>query len=186
MSTLKEPYRIEGKKTMAYELAEQMRLDVARLDHLSRPAAAPAWSACGRRSTRWKRLAGGDSGAAAADGVGAGRELRADRPRVRAGRRAIGAVAERPTIADGLRVPKAVGDFLVLRAVRESGGTALAVTDEDMLRGMRRARLAPGHQCRSRGRRRAARGEDPPARRPDQARWTASCCSIPAGCSNTL
>jgi threonine synthase len=41
------------------------------------------------------------------------------------------------TVADGLRVPKALGDFLVLRAVRASGGTALAVTDEDMLRGMR-------------------------------------------------
>jgi threonine synthase len=41
------------------------------------------------------------------------------------------------TVADGLRVPKAVGDFLVLRAVRESGGTAIAVRDEDMVAGMR-------------------------------------------------
>ena len=41
------------------------------------------------------------------------------------------------TIADGLRVPKAIGDFLVLRAVRESRGTALAVSDADMVRGMR-------------------------------------------------
>jgi len=41
------------------------------------------------------------------------------------------------TIADGLRVPKAVGDFLVLRAVRESGGTALTVTDRDMVVAMR-------------------------------------------------
>jgi len=41
------------------------------------------------------------------------------------------------TIADGLRVPKAVGDFLVLRAVRESGGTALTVTDADMVEAMR-------------------------------------------------
>ena len=40
------------------------------------------------------------------------------------------------TVADGLRVPKAVGDFLVLRAVRESGGTALAVTDRSMVEGM--------------------------------------------------
>ena len=46
------------------------------------------------------------------------------------------------TVADGLRVPKAVGDFLVLRAVRESGGTALAVTDADMVRGHARARIA--------------------------------------------
>jgi threonine synthase len=41
------------------------------------------------------------------------------------------------TIADGLRVPKAIGDFLVLRAVRESGGTALAVTDAEMVTAMR-------------------------------------------------
>jgi threonine synthase len=41
------------------------------------------------------------------------------------------------TVADGLRVPKAVGDFLVLRAVRESGGTAMAVSDADMVAAMR-------------------------------------------------
>jgi len=41
------------------------------------------------------------------------------------------------TVADGLRVPKAIGDFLVLRAVRDSGGTAIAVTDVDMVRDMR-------------------------------------------------
>src|SRR5438093_6708774 len=41
------------------------------------------------------------------------------------------------TLADGLRVPKAIGDFLVLRAVRESGGTALAVSDAEMVRDMR-------------------------------------------------
>jgi threonine synthase len=41
------------------------------------------------------------------------------------------------TLADGLRVPKAVGDFLVLRAVRESGGTAVAVRDADMVTGMK-------------------------------------------------
>src|SRR5687767_3144006 len=41
------------------------------------------------------------------------------------------------TVADGLRVPKAVGDFLVLRAVRESGGTALSVSDAEMVQAMR-------------------------------------------------
>ena len=41
------------------------------------------------------------------------------------------------TVADGLRVPKAIGDFLVLRAVRESGGAAIAVSDADMVRAMR-------------------------------------------------
>jgi threonine synthase len=43
------------------------------------------------------------------------------------------------TVADGLRVPRAIGDFLVLRAVRESHGAAVAVTDEDLVRGMRDA-----------------------------------------------
>ena len=42
----------------------------------------------------------------------------------------------RRTVADGLRVPRAIGDFLILRAVRESGGTALAVSDEAMVDGM--------------------------------------------------
>ena len=41
------------------------------------------------------------------------------------------------TVADGLRVPRAIGDFLILRAIRESGGTALAVSDEEMIAGMR-------------------------------------------------
>jgi threonine synthase len=40
------------------------------------------------------------------------------------------------TVADGLRVPRAIGDFLILRAVRESGGTALAVPDSSMIEGM--------------------------------------------------
>jgi len=46
--------------------------------------------------------------------------------------------ANASTIADGLRVPKAIGDFLILRAVRESGGTALAVPDQAMVDGMLR------------------------------------------------
>ena len=48
------------------------------------------------------------------------------------------------TLADGLRVPKAIGDFLVLRAIRESGGTALAVSDEEMVSGMREIGSAEG------------------------------------------
>jgi threonine synthase len=48
------------------------------------------------------------------------------------------------TVADGLRVPKAIGDFLVLRAVRESGGTALAVTDDEIVAAQRRMAQAEG------------------------------------------
>ncbi len=52
------------------------------------------------------------------------------------------------TVADGLRVPKAIGDFLVLRAIRESGGTAVAVADADMVSGMREMGRR-GHQRRT-------------------------------------
>jgi threonine synthase len=48
------------------------------------------------------------------------------------------------TVADGLRVPKAIGDFLVLRAVRESGGTAVAVSDAEMITGMREMGMREG------------------------------------------
>ena len=75
---------------------------------------------------------------AAAHGDRAGGQLRADHPGLR--RRAPSdrqCGRARTTIADGLRVPKAVGDFLVLRAVRESDGAALAVADADMVAGMR-------------------------------------------------
>ena len=61
------------------------------------------------------------------------------------------------TVADGLRVPKAIGDFLVLRAVRESGGTALAVSDADMVARDARARREGRHQRRAGRRRGAAR-----------------------------
>jgi threonine synthase len=44
--------------------------------------------------------------------------------------------ADATTLADGLRVPRAIGDFLILRAVRDSGGTALAIADRDMVAGM--------------------------------------------------
>ena len=103
-----------------------------------RPAAAPAWSACGKRSTS-------SSGSA-----GSRRQRRPRMVSVQAEHcapivRAFEQGAERSdrcgqnarTIADGLRVPKAIGDFLVLRAVRESGGTALAVTDAEMVAAMR-------------------------------------------------
>ena len=71
----------------------------------------------------------------------------------------------RHTIADGLRVPKAVGDFLVLRAVRESGGAAIAVDDADMVTGMK-----------------SSAGSKASARRPKAApRSTPFACSSPNG-----
>ena len=136
VSTLKEPYRIEGKKTMAYELGEQLGWTYP--DWIIYPTGGGTgmvgmWKAF----DEMERI---------------GWMPRARRPKMVSVQaehcapivRAFEQGAERSemwpharTIADGLRVPKAVGDFLVLRAVRESGGTALAVADADMVRGMR-------------------------------------------------
>jgi len=136
VSTLKEPYRIEGKKTMAYELGEQLGWNFP--DWIIYPTGGGTgmvgmWKAF----DEMERL---------------GWKTPGSRPRMVSVQadtcapivRAFEQGAERSemwlnakTIADGLRVPKAVGDFLVLRAVRESGGTALAVSDTDMVSGMR-------------------------------------------------
>ncbi len=135
VSTLKEPYRIEGKKTMAYELAEQM--DWRWPDWIVYPTGGGTgmvgmwkafdeverigWIAPGRRP----RMVSVQAEHCA--------------PIVRAFQQ--GAEKAEPwdgasTIADGLRVPRAIGDFLILRAIRESGGTAVAVPDRAMVKGM--------------------------------------------------
>lgn len=135
VSTLKEPYRIEGKKTMAYEIAEQMGWtwpdwvvyptgggtgligmwkafeEIERIGWVQ-PARRPRMvsvqaEGCAPIVSAYER---GDETAVPWEGAS--------------------------TIADGLRVPRAIGDFLILRAVRESGGTALAVSDRSMIDGM--------------------------------------------------
>jgi threonine synthase len=136
VSTLKEPYRIEGKKTMAYEIGEQMDWEFP--DWIVYPTGGGTgmvgmWKAFDElEAIGWKTSPG--------------------RPRMVSVQaehcapivRAFEDGAERSTmwegartVADGLRVPKAIGDFLVLRAIRESGGTAVAVSDEDMVQSMR-------------------------------------------------
>src|SRR5215211_4026749 len=92
VSTLREPYRAEGKKTMGLEIAEQLGWRLP--DALIYPT-------------------GGDTGARHAERW-----------------------ANAETIAAGMRVPAAIGDYLILDAIRESGGTAMTVTDEEMLEGM--------------------------------------------------
>jgi threonine synthase len=136
VSTLKEPYRIEGKKTMGYEVAEQM--DWVLPDWIIYPTGGGTgmvgmWKAFDEMSALgWidpvKRPA---MVTVQASGCA---------PIVRAFDQ--GAEKAAPwegahTIADGLRVPRAIGDFLVLRAVRDSGGAAVAVDDADMVSGMR-------------------------------------------------
>jgi threonine synthase len=135
VSTLKEPYRIEGKKTMAYELAEQLAWQWP--DWIVYPTGGGTGMV-----GMWKAFEELER----IGWVGRGRRPRmvsvqADTcaPIVRAFEQ--GADKAQPwegatTIADGLRVPRAIGDFLILRAVRESGGTALAVPDRVMVEGM--------------------------------------------------
>jgi threonine synthase len=136
VSTLKEPYRIEGKKTMAYELGEQ--LDWRLPDWIIYPTGGGTgmvgmWKAFDELERigwlapqRRPRMISVQAEHCAP--IVRAFEQGAERSEPWVGAR---------TIADGLRVPKAVGDFLVLRAVRESGGTALAVTDADMVAAMR-------------------------------------------------
>lgn len=131
VSTLKEPYRLEGKKTMGYELAEQMNWQLP--DVIIYPTGGGTglvgmWKAfaemeeMGLIDGKRPRMVTVQS-----DGCA---------PIVRAFE-AEGEFAEpwqgAKTVADGLRVPAAVGDFLILQALRESNGTALAVSDEEML-----------------------------------------------------
>ena len=132
VSTLKEPYRVEGKKTMGYELAEQMGWELP--DVIIYPTGGGTgmvgmWKAFDEMekigligSKRPRMVTVQSSGCA---------------PIVRAFEQGVehaelwqGA----KTVADGLRVPIAIGDFLILRAIRQSGGVALTVTDEEMLR----------------------------------------------------
>jgi threonine synthase len=136
VSTLKEPYRIEGKKTMGYEVAEQMGWELP--DWIIYPTGGGTgmvgmWKAFAEMSAlgwidpvrRPKMVTVQAAGCA---------------PIIRAfdeGTEKSTMWENAHTVADGLRVPKAIGDFLVLRAVRESGGAAVAVSDEDMVTGMR-------------------------------------------------
>jgi threonine synthase len=137
VSTLKEPYRLEGKKTMALELAEQ--LEWRWPDWIVYPTGGGTGLI-----GMWKAF----EEIEALGWVGEPRRPRmvsvqADgcAPIVRAfeeGRdRAVPIVGAR-TIADGLRVPAAVGDFLMLRILRDSGGTAVSVADDQMVEGMKR------------------------------------------------
>src|SRR5271156_4696506 len=126
-STLKEPYRIEGKKTMGYELAEQFRWQLP--DVIFYPAGGGVgligmWKAFEEMETMgWISSKRPKMIAVQAEGC---------QPIVRAfeqGKARSEFWENAQTVAAGLRVPKALGDFLVLDAVRKSGGTAIAVSD---------------------------------------------------------
>jgi len=132
VSTLKEPYRIEGKKTMGYELAEQLQWRLP--DVILYPTGggvgligmwkafeemeALGWILPGRRPKMIVVQAEGCQPMVKAFESGAERSVFFENAQ---------------TVSSGLRVPKPLGDFLILRAVRESGGTAIAISDEEAL-----------------------------------------------------
>lgn len=143
LSTLKEPYRLEGKKTMGLELAEQLEWELP--DVILYPTGGGTgligmWKAFAELETLgWlKRPAKPRLIACQSDGCA---------PIVRAFERGdrFAQKIERPvTIASGLRVPSAVGDFMILDAVRASGGCAVAAPEAEILHWMKAAAAAEG------------------------------------------
>ena len=136
LSTLREPYRIEGKKTMGFELFEQ--LGGALPDVIVYPTGGGTGLV-----GMWKAFEEME----ALGWIGSGRprmvsvQAEGCAPIVRAfqqGRDEAEPWPDPSTVASGLRVPEAVGDRLMLAALRESSGTALTVTDREMVEGARR------------------------------------------------
>jgi threonine synthase len=141
-STLREPYRIEGKKTMGFELAEQLgwRLpDVIVYPTGGGVGLIGMWKAFDElRAIGWLDQKRPRFVAVQAEGCA---------PIVRAfvdGRNESEPWPDPRTFAAGIRVPKALGDFIVLNALRESGGIAIAVSEEEIAQSMRAAGGAEG------------------------------------------
>ena len=142
VSTLKEPYRVEGKKTLGYELAEQMDWELP--DVVLYPTGGGTgligmWKAFDElESLGWIDPRRPRMFSVQASGC---------TPIVRAFEAGLESAVEFPdaqTLASGLRVPKAIGDFLMLRILRESKGGAIAIEDEEMLEATRQVGAAEG------------------------------------------
>jgi threonine synthase len=142
VSTLKEPYRVEGKKTMGYEIAEQLNWSLP--DVIIYPTGGGTgligmWKAFKEMeelgwigSERPRMVSVQASGCA---------------PIVKAfieGKETADPWSQAETVASGLRVPQAAGDFLMLRALRDSNGTAVSVSDDKMLAEIPRIGRAEG------------------------------------------
>jgi len=149
VSTLKEPYRVEGKKTLGYELAEQLNWELP--DVIIYPTGGGTgligmWKAFDEMeqmgwigSKRPRMVTVQASGCA---------------PIVtafEAGKRFADEFPNAATTASGLRVPKAIGDFLILDAIRASGGTAVAVTDDELIEATKVIGAAEGLFCAPEG-----------------------------------
>ena len=151
VSTLKEPYRVEGKKTMGYELFEQLssiQNPKSKIQNLPDVIIYPTGGGTGLIGM-WKAF----------DEMEQMGWIDSKRPRmitvqsetcapiVRAfekGERFADEFENASTVASGLRVPKAIGDFLILDAIRASGGTAIAVSDEELVKAVAEIGAATG------------------------------------------
>ncbi|HLM61248.1 MAG TPA: threonine synthase, partial [Pyrinomonadaceae bacterium] len=149
VSTLKEPYRAEGKKTMGYELAEQFNWELPNVilyptgggtGLIGMWKAFDEMEAMGWIDSRRPRMVSVQS-------IGCA-------PIVKAFHEGDIFAAEFPdahTVASGLRVPKAIGDFLILDALRKSNGTAIAVSDEELINAVKEIGAAEGLFCAPEG-----------------------------------
>jgi threonine synthase len=132
MSTLKEPYRVEGKKTLGYELGEQLNWELP--EAILYPTGGGTgligmWKAFDEMETLgW--IGKKRPRMFAVQAAGCAPIVRA----FEAGEKTAAEFPDAHTIASGLRVPKAIGDFLILKILRDSQGGAVAVDDEEMIR----------------------------------------------------
>jgi threonine synthase len=131
ISTLKEPFRVEGKKTMGYELTEQLGWEYP--DAVFYPTGGGVgligmWKAFGElEELGW--VTGKRPRMIAVQSAGCAPIPRAFDQHAQTSE----AWKNAATFASGLRVPKAYGDYIILDAVRASGGTALAISDDEIL-----------------------------------------------------
>jgi len=142
VSTLKEPYRIEGKKTMGLELAAQFKWQLPQVVFYPTGGGTGLigmWKA-------WAELAalgwieGPMPRLVAVQSTGCAPIVRA----FEAGAESATPWQNAHTIASGIRVPAAIGDFLILRAIRETRGFALAIEDEEIERARREVAAKDG------------------------------------------
>ena len=149
VSTLKEPYRIEGKKTMGYELAEQFDWELP--DVIMYPTGGGTgligmWKAFDEMETLgW--IGSKRPRMVTVQAAGCAPIVRA----FEAGKRFADEFPNAQTTASGLRVPRAIGDFLIIDALRASGGTAIAVTDEELIAATKEIGAAEGIFCAPEG-----------------------------------
>jgi threonine synthase len=143
LSTMKEPYRVEGKKTMGLEIAEQSGWSLP--DAIVYPTGGGTgivgmWKAFDELEKLGWLEREKKPRMVSVQSTGCAPVVKA----MREGRESCDFWNDATTVAAGLRVPKAYGDYLILRAIRESDGTAVAVSDEEMLNAMKELATSEG------------------------------------------